>query len=77
MIDSQAAIKSLENINTTSNLVVRTKQALNELGRNYSVELHWVKAHVNNKGNEIADRAAKTGCCITDREPTSQSNAFV
>ena len=59
--DSQAALMSLNKIDTDSRLVAEVKHALNELGSHLKVELAWVKAHVNHKGNEIADRLAKTG----------------
>ena len=67
MVDSQAFIKALENTNTKSLLVKQTKQALNNLGKNYKLKIKWIKAHVNNKGNEIADQAAKTGCGLTNK----------
>ena len=59
--DSQAALMSLENIDTESQLVREVKEELNNLGRQITVELAWIKAHVNYKGNEIADKLAKTG----------------
>ena len=34
---------------------------LNELGTNRQLELCWIKAHNNYKGNEIADQEAKLG----------------
>ena len=77
MIDSQAAIKALTNVDTRSNLVELTKNALNEAGKEYNITLHWIKAHVNNKGNEIADRAAKTGSCLTTMEEIAWSKSHV
>ena len=61
MSDSQAAIKAQENPDTSSKLVRQTKVALNNLGKDYQINIQWIKAHVNNKGNEIADQLAKTG----------------
>ena len=65
--DSQAALRALQNIETNSNLVKHTKEDLNNLVETHNITLQWIKAHVNNKGNEIADRAAKTGSKL---EPT-------
>ena len=39
---------------------------MNELSRNNTVQLRWVKAHVNHDGNENADRLAKLGAHRTD-----------
>ena len=41
--------------------------ALNEIGKDYNISIHWIKAHVGNKGNEIADQAAKTGCKLEQK----------
>ena len=54
--DSQAALLALENTMTKSRIVLRTKTLLNNLGKEYKVHLTWIKAHVGNKGNEIADQ---------------------
>ena len=67
MIDSQAGIKVLENVDTKSNLVKQTKTALNELGEFYNISIHWIKTHVGNKGNENADQAAKSGCNLPEK----------
>lgn len=66
MVDSQAAIKALDNFDTQCTTLKLAKEALSSLGSEYQLEPHWVKAHVNNKGNDIADRAAKTGCKLTN-----------
>ena len=34
---------------------------LNEIGRYRQLELRWIKAHNNYRGNEIADQEAKLG----------------
>ena len=67
LCDSQAAIQALSNIDTTSNLFKITIEVLNALGSDYKITIQWIKAHVNNKGNEMADQVAKTGSRI---EPT-------
>ena len=59
--DSQAALLALDKIDTDSRLVLEVKEALNALCNRTDVELSWIKAHVNYKGNEMADRLAKTG----------------
>lgn len=77
MVDSQAAIKALENVDTKSRLVQLTKNVLNAAGKVYDINIHWIKAHVNHKGNEIADRAAKTGSCLNQREQIAWSKSHV
>ena len=77
MCDSQAAIKALESIDTTSGMVLRTKEALNDLGKNYNVEIHWIKAHVDHRGNELADILAKTGCNLKTDNDTPVSYAHI
>ena len=58
--DSQAALKSLNKFRCLSKTVVRTVDALNELGRDRErLELNWIKAHNNYPGNERADELAR------------------
>ena len=77
MCDSQAAIKALENYETTSALVSTTKLELNKACDTNPIIIKWIKAHVNHKGNEIGDRAAKTGCCLPTKEQIPVSRVFV
>ena len=70
--DSQAAIKALQNIDTTSNLVKCTKEALNQIGKEYDTTIH-----VNNKGKGIADRDAKTGSLPTSHTEIRYGKAHV
>ena len=77
MSDSQAAIKALQNVDTTSGLVKATKEALNSLGENYKVSIQWIKAHNENKGNEIADRIAKTGSKLEPNTEIGCGKAYV
>ena len=77
MCDSQAAILALENIDTRSKLVNITKDSLNTLCTTHDIRIQWIKAHVNNLGNEIADRAAKTGCTLENKATIPVSMAYV
>ena len=77
MCDSQAAIKALQEIDTSSITVNRTKLALDRLGEDYDICIHWINAHVNHKGNEMADVLAKTGCALRVNEATPVSRAYV
>ena len=53
--DSQAAIQALEEVDTKSLGVKHCKNALNSLGRTRNITINWIKAHVNHKGNKLAD----------------------
>ena len=59
--DSQAALKALANLKINSKCVLAAANCLNELGKKTTVELHWIKAHVDHPGNETADKLAKEG----------------
>ena len=48
-----------------------------KLGEDYDITLNWIKAHVNHKGNEMADILAKTGSRLTCAEPTPISQATI
>ena len=60
-IDSQAAIKTLSKYLITQKTVLECKKALNILGGNNRLTLHWIPSHTGHLGNEIADRLAKLG----------------
>ena len=63
-VDNQATLYALNNPIITSQLVLDTIDLLDEASRVTElkrIELHWVKAHVNHKGNERADANAKDG----------------
>ena len=77
MCDSQTAIQAIDNAESRSKLVASTGIALNSLGGDYQIKLNWIKAHVNHLGNEIADRAAKTGCSLPEKESVAISKAYV
>ena len=58
--DSQAALKSLNTWKIKSKLVHNTIQSLNTLATQVKrLELNWIKAHNNYKGNERADELAR------------------
>ena len=61
LVDSQAALKAIDNPITTSDLVRSAKYFLNELGSTNDVKLHYIAAHKGWKFNEIADKNANKG----------------
>ena len=75
--DSQSALQALRNIDTESRLVKDTKLSLNELSKHIDVELGWIKAHVNHKGNEMADTLAKTGTKLKNKVEIGPSRAHI
>ena len=77
LVDSQAAVLALDNYDTNSQLVRLTKNALKELSSEHDISIQWIKARVNNKGNEIADRVAKTGSKLTPSVDIEPGKAFV
>jgi hypothetical protein len=58
--DSQAALKALQAAKT-SPLVPQCQQALNDISARHAVRLYWVPGHAGVRGNEIADRLARSG----------------
>ena len=75
--DSQAALMALDRVETESQLVLGTKSAINRLGEKLKVELGWIKAHVNHKGNEMADKLAKTGTSLAPQDTLGPSRAVI
>jgi ribonuclease HI len=59
--DSQAALKALKAIRTTSLLVYQCQKALNDISALHAVGLYWVPGHAGVRGNEIADGLARCG----------------
>jgi ribonuclease HI len=59
--DSQAALKTLRDVRTTSPLVYQCKKALNDISARHVVGLYWVPGHAGVQGNEIADELARGG----------------
>jgi ribonuclease HI len=59
--DSQAALKALKAIRTTSLLVYQCQKVLNDISVLHAVGLHWAPGHAGVRGNEIADGLARCG----------------
>ena len=59
--DSQAALKALQAAKTTSPLVRQCQQALNDIYARHAVRLYSVPGHAGVRGNETADRLARSG----------------
>ena len=57
--DSQAALKALQAVRTTSPLVYQCQKALNDISARHVVGLYWVPGHAGVRGNEIADGLAR------------------
>jgi len=56
--NSQAALKALKAVRTTSPLVLQCQRALNDISIRHGVGLFWVPRHAGIRGNEIADGLA-------------------
>ena len=59
--DSLSSLQALAAPDFNNKVVLDTFETLNELGRSTRLDLRWIKAHNNYKGNEIADQEAKLG----------------
>ena len=58
--DSQASIQALKSHELKSLAVKDTIKALNHVGQKVNrLEINWIKAHVGNLGNELADNMAR------------------
>ena len=62
--DSQAALKALQAVRTTSPLVYQFQKALNDISARHLVVLYWVPGHAGVRGNEIADKLARNGSAM-------------
>ena len=62
--DSQASLKSLEAVRTTSPSVRQWQKALNDISARHAVGLLWVPAHAGVRGEEIADALARDGSVL-------------
>jgi ribonuclease HI len=59
--DNQATLKTLDSTDITKKTCKDTRDSLNVLGKENTVVLEWVKAHLGILGNEKADKLAKAG----------------
>ena len=57
--DSQVALKAVQAAKT-SPLVQQCQQALNDTSTRHVVRLYWVHGHAGVRGNEIADKLARS-----------------
>ena len=58
--DSRITLQSLQNENNHNYLIEEiTKSAITLEKRNWKITLTWIKDHVGNYGNELADKLAK------------------
>jgi len=62
--DSQAALKALQAVRTTSQLVRQCQKTLNHISARNPVGLFWVPRHAGLRGNEIADEVARDGSVL-------------
>jgi ribonuclease HI len=58
---SLAALKALGAVRTTSPMVRQCQEALNDISTRHAVGLYWVPGHAGVRGNETADRLARSG----------------
>lgn len=63
-VDSQAALKALESIHSTSIIVRDCKELLTKLSVSHDITLMWVPGHSNVEGNEMADLLARQGSSL-------------
>jgi ribonuclease HI len=59
--DSQAALQAPQAAKTTSPFVRQCQQSLNDISTRHAVGLYWVPGHAGVRGNEIADKLARSG----------------
>jgi ribonuclease HI len=64
--DSQISLICLASNTINCQQTLDAITALNTLGEHTTVELHWIKAHADYKGNELADELAKEGTLLPD-----------
>jgi ribonuclease HI len=59
--DSQAALKAIKAVRTTSLLVHQRQKTLNDISALHAMGLYWVPGPAGVRGNEIADGLARCG----------------
>ena len=71
--DSRVALDCIKNTRNHSPLIEEIRLRVSKLKRtNWNIVFSWVKAHVGNKGNELADKIAKAAAM--DNENTITYN---
>jgi len=63
--DSQAALKALQAVRTTSPLVQQRHKALNDISTRHAVGLYWVPVHAGLRGNDIADELTRDSSALS------------
>jgi ribonuclease HI len=67
--DSRVALDSIKNIRNHSFLIEEIRLRLLKLrGNNWNIAFSWVKAHAGNRGNELADKIAKSAAMDDENE---------
>jgi ribonuclease HI len=65
--DSRTTLDSLHNPDIHTSLIEEIRQKVNEMENSgWKIWFRWIKAHVGNSGNELADRLAKEASDKTD-----------
>lgn len=67
--DSQAALKALNSVSCSSNLVWECTKLLQQLTERNTVNLYWVPGHSGIEGNEKADELARIGSTMSFTGP--------
>ena len=62
--ESQAALKALQAVGTTSPLIQQSQKALNVISTRHAVGLYWVPGHAGVRGKEIAEEPARDGSVL-------------
>ena len=61
---SQAALKALQAVRTTSSLVHQCQKSFNDIPARHVVGIYWVTGHAGVRGTEIADGLARSGSAL-------------
>ncbi|XP_055858922.1 retrovirus-related Pol polyprotein from type-1 retrotransposable element R1 isoform X1 [Episyrphus balteatus] len=64
LTDSQAAIKAIDSVTTSSKLVQQCREELSLLSGSLTITLIWIPGHSGFEGNEKADELARQGSAL-------------